>query len=74
MIDNVSLSIAQVDGAWRVMCAGAPRFLAADGNGVRAYFQPPPHQLLQYRPADRFGTLCRSAERPRTRGVRMGRR
>ena len=38
MTDNVSLSIAQIDGAWRVMCAGAPRFLAAETNGVQYIF------------------------------------
>ena len=38
MTDNVSLSIAQIDGAWRVMCAGAPRFLAEDSNDVQYIF------------------------------------
>ncbi len=38
MTDNVSLSIAQVDGAWRLMCAGAPRFITAESNGVQYIF------------------------------------
>ena len=38
MTDDVSLSIAQVDGAWRLMCAGAPRFITAESNGVQYIF------------------------------------
>jgi hypothetical protein len=38
MTDNVSLSIAQIDGAWRVMCAGAPQFIAAESDGIRYIF------------------------------------
>ena len=42
MTDDVSLSIAQMDGAWRVMCAGAPRFLSAETDGVQYIFSGVP--------------------------------
>jgi GNAT superfamily N-acetyltransferase len=40
--DDVALSIRQMDGAWRVMCAGGPRYLAAVGAGVQYIFSGVP--------------------------------
>jgi GNAT superfamily N-acetyltransferase len=38
MNDDVTLSIRQMDGAWRLMCAGAPRPVVASGNGIQYVF------------------------------------
>ena len=42
MNDDVALSIRQMDGAWRMMCAGGPRYLAAASAGVQYIFSGVP--------------------------------
>jgi GNAT superfamily N-acetyltransferase len=42
MNDDVALSIRQMDGAWRVMCAGGPRYVAAASAGVQYIFSGVP--------------------------------
>jgi len=38
MNDNVTLSIRQMDGAWRLMCAGAPKYVEAASEGTQYIF------------------------------------
>jgi GNAT superfamily N-acetyltransferase len=38
MNDAVTLSISQMDGAWKLMCAAAPSPVVAEGNGVQYIF------------------------------------
>src|SRR5215203_5592803 len=38
MNDDVSVSILQMGGAWRLMCAAAPRPVVADGEGIQYIF------------------------------------
>jgi multiple sugar transport system permease protein len=38
MNDDVTLSIRQMDGAWRLMCAGAPKAVEASGEGIQYIF------------------------------------
>jgi GNAT superfamily N-acetyltransferase len=38
MNDDVALSIRQMDGAWRVMCAGAPKYVEAVSEGIQYIF------------------------------------
>jgi GNAT superfamily N-acetyltransferase len=38
MKDDVSLSLGQIDGAWRLMCAGGPRFVVAATDGIQYIF------------------------------------
>ena len=38
MNDDVTLSIRQMDGAWRVMCAGAPKYVEAVSEGIQYIF------------------------------------
>ena len=38
MNDDVALSIRQMDGAWRLMCAGAPNPVVAAREGVQYIF------------------------------------
>jgi GNAT superfamily N-acetyltransferase len=42
MNDDVKLSIRQIDGAWRLMCAGGPRPVAATTDGIRYIFSGAP--------------------------------
>jgi GNAT superfamily N-acetyltransferase len=42
MTDDVTLSIRQMDGAWRLMCAGSPGFVAEAGNGLQYIFSGVP--------------------------------
>ncbi len=36
--DDVSLSIGQIDGAWRLMCTGGPRSVIAETEGIHYIF------------------------------------
>jgi len=38
MTDDVGLSIRQMDGAWRLMCAGGPKFAVAANDGIQYVF------------------------------------
>ena len=38
MNDDVTLSIRQMDGAWRLMCAGTPQFVEAATDGIQFIF------------------------------------
>jgi hypothetical protein len=38
MNDDVTLSIRQIDGAWRVMCAGGPKNVVATTEGIQYVF------------------------------------
>ena len=38
MNDNVTLSIRQMDGAWRLMCAGGPKSVVASSEGIQYAF------------------------------------
>jgi GNAT superfamily N-acetyltransferase len=38
MNDDVALSIGQIEGAWRLMCAGAPKYVAAATEGIQYIF------------------------------------
>jgi GNAT superfamily N-acetyltransferase len=38
MNDDVALSIRQMDGAWRVMCGGAPKYVEAASEGIQYIF------------------------------------
>ena len=38
MNDDVTLSIRQLEGAWRLMCAGAPKSVVASGEGIQYIF------------------------------------
>ena len=38
MNDDVTLSIRQMDGAWRLMCGGAPKSVVADTEGIHCIF------------------------------------
>jgi GNAT superfamily N-acetyltransferase len=42
MNDSVALSIRQMDGAWRLMCAGGSRYVAAASAGVQYIFSGVP--------------------------------
>jgi len=42
MNDNVLLSIRQMDGAWRLMCAGGPKLVVASTEGIQYIFSGVP--------------------------------
>src|SRR5262245_3499557 len=42
MNDDVSFSIRQMDGAWRLMCAGGPNPVAATAEGIQYIFSGVP--------------------------------
>jgi GNAT superfamily N-acetyltransferase len=42
MNDEVTLSISQMDGAWRLMCAGSPGYVAEASEGVQYIFSGVP--------------------------------
>jgi hypothetical protein len=72
MTDDVKFSIRQIDGAWRLMCAGGPKPVVAATEGIQYIFSGVAHQLLQSRSADGLGLVRRSAGHARARGLRMG--
>lgn len=42
MNDEVTLSIRQMDGAWRLMCAGGPQFVTQPSDGIQYIFSGVP--------------------------------
>jgi hypothetical protein len=68
MTDDVKVSIRQIDGAWRLMCAGGPKPVVAATEGIQYIFSGVAHQLLQSRSADGLGLVRRSAGHARARG------
>lgn len=49
MNDDVSFSIRQMEGAWRLMCGGGPSPVAATTEGIQYIFSGVPISFLMSR-------------------------